>query len=167
MMRYSIRVDQKATVRSEADYVRAYLNLQEERFQTDFSYSIDLPKAILDIPVPSMILQPLVENFFKHCYEEGCDQAHLHIYGEIRGEYLNLVVENNGNSMTDDELMALKNKIYAPVNEGNYSLEHIGLKNIHDRLVLHYDQAAGIELDSMQGQGFSVQLVIPLYLKEE
>lgn len=167
MMRYSIRVDQKATVRSEADYVKAYLNLQEERFQTDFSYSIDLPKAILAIAVPSMILQPLVENFFKHCYDEGCEHAALRIHGETRGEYLNLVVENNGSSMTDDELTALKNKIYAPVNEGSYSLEHIGLKNIHDRLILHYDQTAGIELDTLQGQGFYVRLVIPLYLKED
>lgn len=167
MMRYSIRVDQKATVRSEADYVKAYLNLQEERFQTDFSYSIDLPKAILAIPVPSMILQPLVENFFKHCYDEGCEHATLRIYGEIRGDYMYLVVENNGTSMTVDELTSLKNKIYAPVNEGSYSLEHIGLKNIHDRLVLHYDQTAGIELDTMQGQGFSVRLVIPLYFKED
>ena len=53
------------------------------------------------------------------------------------------------------------------MNEGSYSLEHIGLKNIHDRLVLHYDQTAGIELDTMQGQGFSVRLVIPLYFKED
>jgi two-component system sensor histidine kinase YesM len=167
MMRYSIRVDQQATVRSEVDYVRAYLNLQEERFQTDFSYSIDIPEDILDISVPSMILQPLVENFFKHCYEEGFEQAHLRIYGEVRGEYLNLVVENNGRSMTNDELTALKNKIYTPACEGSYSPQHIGLKNIHDRLVLNYDPTAGIVLDSMQGQGFSVQLAIPLYLKED
>ncbi|KQX48604.1 cache domain-containing sensor histidine kinase [Paenibacillus sp. Root444D2] len=167
MMRYTIRVDQKATVRSEVDYVRAYLNLQEERFQTDFSYSIDIPKDILGISVPSMILQPLVENFFKHCYEEGFEHAHLRIYGEVREEYLKLVVENNGPSMTDDELTALKNKIYAPVYEENYSPQHIGLKNIHDRLVLNYDPTAGILLDSMQGQGFSVKLVIPLYLKED
>ncbi|BBH21417.1 hypothetical protein Back11_27620 [Paenibacillus baekrokdamisoli] len=167
MMRYSIRVDQQATVRSEVDYVRAYLNLQEERFQTDFSYSIDIPKDILGISVPSMILQPLVENFFKHCYEEGFEQAHLRIYGEVRGGYLNLVVENNGRSMTNDELTALKDKIYTPAYEGNYSLEHIGLKNIHDRLVLNYDKAAGIALDTMQGHGFSVKLVIPFYLKEE
>lgn len=167
MMRYAIRVDQKATVRSEVDYVRAYLNLQEERFQSDFSYSIDIPKDILGISVPSMILQPLVENFFKHCYEEGYEQAHLRIYGELRGEYLNLVVENNGRSMTNDELTALKNKIYTSANEGNYSPQHIGLKNIHDRLVLNYDPTAGILLDSMQGQGFSVQLVIPLYIKED
>ncbi|MEK4465264.1 histidine kinase [Paenibacillus sp. FSL H8-0315] len=167
MMRYSIRVDQKATVQSEVDYVQAYLNLQAERFQTDFSYSIDVPKDILDIPVPSMILQPLVENFFKHCYDEGYEQAYIHIYGEIQGDYLNLVVENNGNSVTDDELEALKNNLYTPVNEGIPSFAHIGLKNIHDRLVLHFDQTAGIKLDSMQGQGFTVRLVIPLYLKEK
>jgi len=167
MMRYSIRVDQKATVQSEVDYVQAYLSLQEERFQTDFSYSIDMPKEILNIPVPSMILQPLVENFFKHCYDEGYEQAYVHIYGEIQGKYLNLVVENSGSSMTDDELEALRSKIYTSVNEENNSFEHIGLKNIHDRLVLHFDQTAGIKLDSMQGQGFSVRLVIPIYLKEK
>ncbi|MGO4270511.1 sensor histidine kinase [Paenibacillus sp. TAF58] len=69
--------------------------------------------------------------------------------------------------MTNDELAALKNKIYTPVYEGNYSPQHIGLKNIHDRLVLNYDPSAGILLDSMQGQGFSVQMVIPFNLKEE
>lgn len=80
---------------------------------------------------------------------------------------MNLVVENNGNSVTDDELEALKNNLYTPVNEGIPSFAHIGLKNIHDRLVLHFDQTAGIKLDSMQGQGFTVRLVIPLYLKEK
>lgn len=167
MMRYSIRVDQQATVQSEVEYVQAYLNLQEERFQTDFSYSMDIPKDILNFPVPSMILQPLVENFFKHCYDEGVEQAYVHIYGEIQGEYLNLVVENNGSSLTNEELKALKDKIYTPVNGGDPSFEHIGLKNIHDRLVLHFDQTAGIEIDSMQGQGFTVRLVIPIYPKEK
>lgn len=167
MMRYSIRIDQHATVQSEVDYVQAYLDLQEERFQAAFSYSLDFPKYILSIPVPSMILQPLVENFFKHCYDEGYEQADLHIYGEIQGEYLNLFVENTGNSMTDAELEELRTTIYSPVHEGCHSFEHIGLKNIHDRLILHFDQTAGIRLDTMQGQGFSVRLVIPLYLKEE
>jgi two-component system sensor histidine kinase YesM len=167
MMRYSIRVDQHATVRSEADYARAYLDLQEERFQTDFTYMIDLPDPILNISVPSMILQPLIENFFKHCYEAGCEDACLHIYGELRTGCLHLVVENIGKSMTTHELTALRNKIYAPTFRGNDSLQNIGLKNIHDRLVLHYGKAAGLELDTLQGQGFSVRLIIPVYLKED
>lgn len=162
MMRYSIRVDQKATIQSEVEYVKAYLHLQEERFQNDFSYSLEIPEEILKVPVPSMILQPLVENFFKHCYDKGYEQACLHIYGEIQGENIHLVVENNGNSMTAEELELLRNNIYAVVSEENYALQHIGLKNIHDRLVLHFDQSAGITVDNLQGEGFSVRLVIPL-----
>ncbi|MFC0472611.1 sensor histidine kinase [Halalkalibacter kiskunsagensis] len=165
MMRYSIRADQWVSVQSEVDYIKAYLELQMERFRTSLSYSIDIEETILDIRVPSMILQPLVENFFKHCYEEGVYDAHLHIYGEIREEYLYLVVENDGPSLMDVELEALRETIYTPGDEGSH--EHIGLKNIHDRLVLNYGPRAGIELDTKHGQGFSVRLMIPLRAKED
>jgi two-component system sensor histidine kinase YesM len=167
MMRYSIRADQWVSVQSEVDYIKAYLELQMERFRTSLSYSIDIHDTILDIIVPSMILQPLVENFFKHCYETGVYEAHLHIYGEIREEHLYLVVENDGPSITDEELKTLRKKIYTPGDEGTYSHEHIGLKNIHDRLILNYGPRAGIELDTKHGQGFSVRLIIPLLTKED
>jgi two-component system sensor histidine kinase YesM len=167
MMRYSIRADQWVSVQNEVDYIKAYLELQMERFRTSLSYSIDIDETILDIIVPSMILQPLVENFFKHCYEEGVYEAHLHIYGELREEYLYLVVENDGPSITEVELNTLRKKIYTPGDEGTYSNEHIGLKNIHDRLVLNYGPRAGIELDTKHGQGFSVRLIIPLLTKED
>ncbi|MDV2686162.1 histidine kinase [Alkalihalophilus lindianensis] len=167
MMRYSIRADQWVTVQSEVDYIKAYLDLQMERFRTSLSYSINIHETILDIRVPSMILQPLVENFFKHCYEEGVYDAHLHVYGEIREEYLYLVVENDGPSPTDEELKALREKTYKPGDEGTDSNEHIGLKNIQERLVLNYGPGAGLEIDKKQGQGFSVRLKIPLRAKEE
>ena len=93
--------------------------------------------------------------------KRGANKAHLRIYGEIRDEYLNLVVENNGRSMTNEELTALKNKVFTRRYTKETTHSNIGLKNIHDRLVLNYDQHAGIKLDSMQGQGFSVKLVIP------
>ncbi|SDZ68455.1 two-component system, sensor histidine kinase YesM [Evansella caseinilytica] len=167
MMRYSIRADQWVSVQNEVDYIKAYLELQMERFRTGLSYSIDIPETILDRIVPSMILQPLVENFFKHCYDAGVYEACLRIYGEIREEHLYLVVENGGPSLTDEELTILREKIYTPSDEGTDSHEHIGLKNIHDRLVLNYGSGAGIELDTKGGQGFSVRLTIPILSKED
>lgn len=164
MMRYAIRVEEKSSVRHEIDYVKAYLTLQEERFQAGFGCSIDLPDDVLDITVPSMVLQPLVENFFKHCYEEDGEPASLRISACIRNLNLYLDVENDGCGMTDAEWSALRESVYA---DSGSSDEHIGLKNIHDRLVLTYGRAAGIELDSIQGTGFRVRLVIPLYLKED
>lgn len=162
MMRYSIRADQWILVRDEIDYIKTYLSLQTERFGSSLNYTINVNETILEMTIPSMTLQPLVENFFKHCYEEGFYDAHLYIYGEIRGQTLHLVVENNGASMTPAELQALRKNIYTKPYEGSYSQEHIGLKNIHDRLVLNYGPEAGLEIDTKQGQGFLVRLVIPL-----
>ncbi|OIJ22415.1 histidine kinase [Anaerobacillus alkalidiazotrophicus] len=162
MMRYSIRADQWVLVRDEVENIHTYLSLQMERFGNNINYSIKLNETILDMTIPSMILQPLVENFFKHCYEEGCYDAHLNIYGEIQGEILYLVVENDGSSMTVPELQTLRENIYTAPYEGTFSHEHIGLKNIHDRLILNYGQDAGLELDTKQGQVFFVRLVIPL-----
>jgi two-component system sensor histidine kinase YesM len=162
MMRYSMRADQWVLVRDEVDYIKTYLSLQMVRFGNDINYSIKINESILNLTIPSMIIQPLVENFFKHCYEEGFYDAHLNIYGEFKGEILKLVVENDGSSMTLSELQSLRENIYTAPYEGTYSHEHIGLKNIHDRLVLNYGPKAGLEIETKQGQGFLVLLVIPL-----
>jgi two-component system, sensor histidine kinase YesM len=162
MMRYSMRADQWVLVRDEVDYIKSYLSLQMVRFGNDINYSIKINESILNMTIPSMIIQPLVENFFKHCYEEGFYDARLNIYGEFKGEILNLVVENDGSSMTLSELQSLRENIYTAPYEGTYSHEHIGLKNIHDRLVLNYGPKAGLEIETKQGQGFLVLLVIPL-----
>lgn len=162
MMRYSMQANEWVLVRDEVNYIESYLMLQKERFRNNVNYSINLNETILNMTIPSMLLQPLVENFFKHCYEEGFYEAHLTIRGEVKGGSLHLVVENDGASLTDKELQSLRNNIYTAPYEGAYSAKHIGLKNIHDRLVLNYGQSAGLEVDTNHGQGFLVKVSIPL-----
>ncbi|HZH58688.1 MAG TPA: histidine kinase [Metabacillus sp.] len=157
MMRYSIKANQWVLIREEVDYIKSYLSLQKERFGKSVNVSIELSAELLNKKIPSMILQPLVENFFKHCYEEGFYDAQLRIYGERKGELMILTVENDGPSVTSSELANLKEKIYSGANPQ----EHIGLKNIHDRLVLYYGKGSGLKLDRNDGKGFVVQLVIP------
>jgi len=157
MMRYSIKANQWVLIREEVDYIKSYLSLQKERFGKNVNVSIELSAELLNKQIPSMILQPLVENFFKHCYEEGFYDAQLRIYGERKGEFMILTVDNDGPSVSSSELADLKEKIYC----GASSQEHIGLKNIHDRLVLYYGEGSGLKLDRNDGKGFVVQLVIP------
>lgn len=162
MMRYSLQADQWVRVRDEADYTKAYLSLQTERFGENVSYSIEMDESILDMTIPSMILQPLAENFFKHTYEEGYSSSHLSIAGEKHGEYLRFLVENDGPGLTAEELKTLREHIYSPPYEGTYSHEHIGLKNIRDRLLLRYGPDAEMNVDSKNGMGFSVSMKIPI-----
>lgn len=162
MMRYSIQADQWVRVRDEAEYTKAYLSLQTERFGENISYSVNIDESILDMTIPSMILQPLAENFFKHTYEEGYSNAHLSINGEKQGNDLCFTVENDGPGLTEEELQTLREHIYSPPYEGNYSHEHIGLKNIRDRLLLGYGPSAEMKVDSNDGLGFSVSMRIPI-----
>ena len=162
MMRYSIQADQWVRVRDEAEYTKAYLSLQTERFGENISYSVNIDESILDMTIPSMILQPLAENFFKHTYEEGYSNAHLSINGEKQGNDLCFTVENDGPGLTEEELQTLREHIYSPPYEGTYSHEHIGLKNIRDRLLLGYGPSAEMKVDSNDGLGFSVSMRIPI-----
>lgn len=167
MMRYTIRMGKWATVRSEVDYVKDYLVLQKERFRVDLHYTISMEESVLDIPVPTMILQPLVENFFKHCFEEGHYDSHLTLRGFKEQEHVILIAENDGPGLSNEELSRLRKKIYEPGNHNAASYERIGLKNIHERLVLNYGSSAGLKVDSGDGRGFAVTLTIPLQPKEE
>lgn len=162
MMRYSMQADQWVRVRDEAEYTKAYLSLQTERFGENVSYSVNIDESILDMTIPSMILQPLAENFFKHTYEEGYSNAHLSINGGKQGNDLCFTVENDGPGLTEEELQTLREHIYSPPYEGTYSHEHIGLKNIRDRLLLGYGPSAEMKVDSNDGLGFSVSMRIPI-----
>lgn len=162
MMRYSIRADQWVFLREEVEYIERYLSLQRERFGHELNVSIQVNKELLYMKIPSMIVQPLVENFFKHCYEEGFYDASLSIYGKRTGENVILTVENDTSSVSSSKLNSLREYIYSSSYEGTNSHEHIGLKNIHDRLVLNYGENAGIKLDAKDGKGFCVELIIPI-----
>ncbi|SDN52478.1 two-component system, sensor histidine kinase YesM [Fictibacillus solisalsi] len=161
MMRYSIQANQWVMVKDEVAYIRAYLILQQERFGRSLNYSIELSDQIMQLTIPSMILQPLVENFFKHAYEKT-HQAHLSIFGALEQEFLFLYVENNGPTLCDEALQEVRKTIYTSPVDGDLPNEHIGLKNIYDRLLLNYGPNVRLEIDTLQGKGFSVKLSIPL-----
>ncbi|YCA43847.1 histidine kinase [Bacillus sp. JZ8] len=162
MMRYSINANKWVKVQEEVEYIKAYLILQMERFRKEVHYSIHISDPILNMQIPSMILQPLVENFFKHSYEEGFYDAPLNIYGEVQKSFLHLVVESYGASITEEKLKRLQENIYHSSLNSSQGHKHIGLKNIHDRLILNYGTQAHLEIDRSNGDGFIVKIAIPL-----
>lgn len=166
MMRYTIRGNQWTTVRKEIEHVQDYLLLQAERFRSGLHYTVTIEEALLDFRIPAMIIQPLVENFFKHCVEEGWQEAQLRIDAEMKNGGVTLSVENDGPGLADDELRALRNKLYSTRYDESAADDHIGLKNIHDRLLLNCGPKAGIMIDSANGQGFKVALYIPVLAGE-
>lgn len=83
-----MQADQLVTVDKELDYIHSYLVLQKERFGEEVDVQFSVEKEVENELIPSMLLQPLVENYFKHSYEKHSDESRLEIIGEKERELL-------------------------------------------------------------------------------
>ncbi|WP_431302135.1 sensor histidine kinase [Sediminicoccus sp. BL-A-41-H5] len=131
-----------ATVADEAEALASYLRVQEARFGARLRARVDVEEAAGMRPIPSFLLQPLVENAIKH----GRREPRLEVTVEIRaeGEALAIRVANTG--------------ALAPASPGGAG---IGLANIRRRLALHYpgrhdfalEQAGGVVVARLRLEG--------------
>jgi len=171
MMRYSMNTEETfVPLAAEIEHVRAYLELQQQRFADRIRVEYDIDPASLAIPVPKMLVQPLVENYFKHGFEPRGGTGTLRLASLVEaGERLILRVKDDGAGMEAAELRALAERLRnpsLPQAAGDPGGEHIGLYNVAMRMRLYYGEAASLVLESERGQGFAVTLTIPLRAKE-
>ncbi|PZM65674.1 sensor histidine kinase [Paenibacillus dendritiformis] len=135
MMRYSMYTDESTvTLREEIDHAKAYLQLQAQRFENAFDARFDLDSATLDLSVPKMTLQPLIENYFKHGLEQERSGGWLRIASRIisrpaDGEeagMIEITVEDNGRGM------ALQRRIELNERLEEVHPERLGIRTSHD-----------------------------------
>jgi two-component system sensor histidine kinase YesM len=163
IMRYGMNMEEDmVTLKKEINYLKAFLLLQKERFGESFDYSIEVEEYAMDVHVPKMILQPIIENYFKHGFDIREGVGKIEIAGKIEENYLHLVIRDNGAGVSEKRL----SEIYQHFSEGKWSANeedtHIGLKNIYVRLQLYYDNLAALELENHQDGGFMVTMKLPL-----
>ncbi|MGV2805624.1 sensor histidine kinase, partial [Clostridium perfringens] len=156
LLRYSIGPDRNVQLKNDMNYVRDYLKLQQIRFNDRLEYRITVEEVTLDVYVPKLLLQPIIENAIKYGYQ---DQSHvlieIHIYTST--DKLILEVRDNGQGMSEETLQEVNQLLQSQTN----TTQHIGLYNVHRRLVLLYGEGSGIHIDSAQGKGTCVALTIP------
>ncbi|WP_088549157.1 sensor histidine kinase [Paenibacillus aquistagni] len=156
LLRYSIGNDRSVQLKDDMSYVRDYLKLQQIRFSERLEYRVTIAEETYPIYVPKLVLQPIIENAIKYGYQH---QSHVLIDIRIQladGKLL-LEVCDNGPGMNEQSLQELRRMLDSPHN----TTPHIGLYNVHRRLVLLYGEEAGIHINSTQGQGTCVTLTIP------
>ncbi len=163
IMRYGMNTDEDMVpLKKEINYLKAFLLLQKERFGENFDYAFDVEEAALNIEVPKMILQPIIENYFKHGFDIREGVGKIDISGKVKDEHLHLIIHDNGVGVSENRLT----EIYRLLLEGNQGAEeeetHIGLRNVYTRLQLYYDNLAALRLENHHGGGFMVTLKLPL-----
>ena len=130
---------------AELEFIEDYLSLERARFGEEkikFEKEID-PRA-LDIPVPSMILQPLVENAVKHGLSQQIEGGSIRITAQRNGERLMLRLEDNGAGFSGSK------------GDG------IGLSNVRERLKVAYGRRGSFDIESAAGKGTIVKIELPV-----
>lgn len=140
-------------LRSEARYIESYLFIQKNRLEERLSYQWELDEDALDVLVPKLIMQPIVENAVIHGIEPLKQGGMILMKAWVEGETLMLRVTDNGRGMNREELEALREKI-----TGKDEIENIGMRNIQKRIELTFGQEQAMEIQSIQGEGTTITL---------
>ena len=133
------------TLRDEIEFLRTYLHIEEARFGDRLTVRIDVAPEVAGEQLPSLILQPLVENALKHGLAPMPDPGHLWISARAQGDQVCVRVEDDG--MGPD-----------PSRSGGPGL---GLANVAERLATLYQDRAGVTLEPREGGGSRVTVLIP------
>ena len=140
-------------LRDEFEFIDNYLDIEVVRFGRDKLRVVkELEPASLDVVVPSMLLQPLVENSIKHGLSSKVEGGSIHLRSRLSDSVLVIEVEDDGVGMVATQMQEAESARGAG----------IGMANISERLQVLYGDTARMTIDSHAGKGTLVRIRLPL-----
>lgn len=140
----------------EVEQVITYLDIQRVKYADAFTVYIDMDEEILQMQVIKLVLQPFVENIFKHAWFG--ETIAIRLTGRRVGNNIELKVIDNGIGMRPDDIIRM---MQGPSQAGGY-----GVKNVNERIKLRYGDDYGVTIASFYGAGTTVQLLLPAGLRD-
>lgn len=161
--RYNVKKGQEdATLGEELEAVDNYIYILNVRFAGDIHFSKDVDESLENVRVPSMILQPVVENAVNHGIRDIEWEGKIHLTVTGDADYIRISVKDNGKGMTPEQIEGVLtgNKKYKK-EEGDST--GIGMNNVISRLELYYEETGLVEINSEgEGKGTEVVIYIPV-----
>jgi two-component system, LytTR family, sensor kinase len=130
-----------SSLREELKLLELYAKIMQERFAGRVALTWNIADDALETPVPTLLLQPLLENAFKHGVERSRDTVKIVVAADKRGDELRVSISNSDSTLS------------TPSNG-------IGLRNCRERLELIYGARARLDL-AQEGAGVTARLTIP------
>jgi two-component system, LytTR family, sensor histidine kinase LytS len=137
---------------TEIEHVKAYVFIEISRFEGKLKVEYDIQPNCICL-VPPLILQPIVENAIKHGILPSNNGGIVKIKGTKEKNGIKLIIEDNGVGMSDETLKSIFS--------GNREKNHIGLKNVYNRLGQIYGNKDVFSIISQFGVGTKVTILIP------
>ncbi len=137
-----------STLRDELSFIEDYLAIEVVRFGDKLRFEKDVADDTLDMLVPSMLLQPLVENSIKHGLSSKVEGGTIRIRTERSGAKLHLLVEDDGVGISEPKMESLLDR-------------GIGVSNVNERLKVLFGNDYRMWIESHPGDGTRIRIEIP------
>jgi len=148
------RDGQYSSLQKELEIIEAYVEVEKARFgeRLTFAYDIDPLIAAENVMIPSLLLQPLVENAIRHGLFDKEGPGHVQVTISSHESFLNIRVADDGVGMSAMQCAQLM--------EGTTANAGIGFTNVRRRV--HDLTQGNLEISSLPGKGTTIQLTIPI-----
>lgn len=169
-LRFSLNKGQEyCAISQEILHIDNYVNIQTIRYPDKFEYETDIPSVLLDRRMLKLLLQPLIENAMIHGILTREGKGRISVRAREDGDSITFRVADNGIGMNAARLEELRERMSlslatgmneAPAEASSPEGSSYGLRNVHNRLLLHYGPESGLHIDSAEGAGTTVSFTI-------
>jgi len=157
-LRLSLHVDGDSTLGKELRHGKAYVNIQNYRFEDRIELVDEVPSSLYDVEVAPLLLQPLIENAILHGILDDDGRKGIIVVRAFAAEgVVTVEVADNGAGMDEERRLETERMLDKPWVEG----EGTGLRNVYRRLRFRYDGDAGMTIRSAKGEGTRIALRFP------
>ena len=160
--RYVDARDEFVTLLEEVEFIRKYMYIQNYMLDNKLTFVCDVEERLLQYKITKLLLQPLVENAVIHGLDGKVEGGKILLTICKKDPYLVICVEDDGFGMNSTELERLRAKVYSGQPERS-----VGMQNVYQRVRLVYGEDATVEIESTEGIGTKVQLLLPLTAFED
>ena len=141
--------DNLTTLGDELSFIDDYLAIEMVRFGDKLRFVKEIEPETLDLLVPSMLLQPIVENSIRHGLSSKVDGGTIRVRSRRLGNHLEIVIEDDGVGIPETRLARM------------FEQGGIGVNNVNERLKVLYGDSYRMWIDSRPGEGTSTGIEIP------
>ncbi len=159
LLRYNLkRLNKSVTLSEEVKVLRQYMEIQKARLTDRLHFQAEIDENCLQVQIPGLILQPIVENAVIHAVEPREDGGTILFRISDGGERVRVEIEDDGPGMT---ALKINRILEEDAGETDGHTTGIGFSNVVKRLRLFYGLEDVIEIESAAGIGTRVTLKIP------
>ncbi len=155
LLRNNTNQEKTITLKEELDFCEKYVYLYQMRYPNRVAYHFMIDPDLEKIEVPKFVIQPLVENYFKHGIDYTRFDNALSVKVLQEGKRVRIIIKDNGKGMTEKRLKQIEEKLSHPKVELHGS---IGLQNVNERLRASFGSSYYMSLENNETGGLTVSI---------